>query len=254
MSLEGQVALVTGGGTGIGAAVVRRFTAEGASVVVTGRRVEPLEAVADGTGAVVVAGDMAAAPDVERAVETALTSFGGLDLLVNNAGIVSSDWSETLRVNLDAPRLVAEAALPHLVERRGAVVNVASVAGLVAAFSGGGAYPTSKAALIHLTRTLATRYGARGVRVNAVCPGWVRTPMADAEMDELGTERGVSREEAYALATEHVPLGRPAGPEEIAAACLFLASPEASFVTGATLVVDGGATAVDVGMLAWGRE
>jgi meso-butanediol dehydrogenase / (S,S)-butanediol dehydrogenase / diacetyl reductase len=254
MRLDGQVALVTGGGTGIGAAVARRFAQEGAAIVVTGRRREPLETVAAETGAVPVAGDMTNAADVDRAVETAVTRFGGLDVLVNNAGVVSSSWNETLRINLDGPRLASEAALPRLLERRGTIVNVASVAGLVAPLAGDGAYSTSKAAVIQLTRTLAARYGAGGVRVNAVCPGWVRTPMADAEMDELGTQRGVSREEAYALATEHVPLGRPGSPDEIAAACLFLASREASFVTGAILVVDGGATIVDVGMLAWGRE
>ena len=245
MRLAGQVALVTGGGTGIGAAVVRRFVAEGASVLATGRRAEPLAAIADETGAIVVRGDIADESHVKEAVETAAERFGGLDIVVNNAGLGWANWQETLDANLTGAKLVADQALPHLFERRGSIVNVASVSGYVAS-AGDPAYSVSKAGMIMLTRSLALNYGPRGVRVNAVCPGWVRTPMGDASMDEIAEQQGVDREGAYELAARFVPLRRAGDPSEIAAACLFLASREASFITGASLVVDGGAMVVDI--------
>jgi meso-butanediol dehydrogenase / (S,S)-butanediol dehydrogenase / diacetyl reductase len=250
MRLAGQVALVTGGGTGIGAATARRFGEEGAAVVVTGRRPEPLEALARETGAVVVQGDVADASHVAEAVATAIDRFGRLDVLVNNAGIGGPDWQRVIDVNLTGARLTSEAALPHLVEHRGSIVNVSSVSAFVA-HGGGAAYNTSKAGLVMLTKSLALDYGPQGVRVNAVCPGWVRTEMGDRSMDKLAAARAITRDEAYARTARHVPLGRAGRPEEIAAACLFLASNEASFVTGATLVVDGGATTVDITMLDW---
>ena len=251
MRVDGLTALVTGGGTGIGAAVARRLAAEGASVVITGRRLEPLDEVARETGAVPVQADVANADDVERALDVAAERFGGLDIVVNNAAVAGMPWRETLEVNLTGPYLVAERAIPRLLERGGgAIVNVASVAGIVAS-SGNPAYSTSKAGLIMLTRSLAVTYGPRGIRVNAVCPAWVRTRMADVSMDDLGEKRGISREDAYALVSAHYPLRRVGEPDEIAAACVFLASPAASFITGAVLVADGGATVVDVGVLPW---
>jgi NAD(P)-dependent dehydrogenase (short-subunit alcohol dehydrogenase family) len=151
------------------------------------------------------------------------------------------------------PYLVAREASPRLVERGGgAIVNISSVAGLVAG-PDGAAYATSKAAVIMLTRSLAVELGPKRIRVNALCPGWVRTPMSERQMDELAAARGVTREQAFALVSADLPLRRVAEPEEIAAACLFLASPEASFITGSVLVADGGSTAVDVGMLAFAR-
>lgn len=243
--MAGQVALVTGGGTGIGAAVVRRFVAEGASVVATGRRAEPLEAVAEETGAVAVRGDVADEAHVRQAVGATAERFGGLDIVVNNAGVGWADWQQTLDANLTGAMLVCNEALPHLVERRGSIVNVASVSGYLAS-AGSPAYSVSKAGLIMLTRSLALNYGPRGVRVNAVCPGWVRTPMGDTSMDEVAEQQGVDRERAYELTTRFVPLCRAGDPDEIASACLFLASREASFVTGASLVVDGGAMVVDI--------
>ena len=254
MVLEGQVALVTGGGTGIGAAVARRFANEGAAVVVMGRRSAPLEHVAAETGGAAAPGDVGRAEDVRAAVDLAVERFGGLDVVVNNAGSESGDWNEALAVHVTGSYVVAREAIPRLIERGGgSIVNVASVAGLVAS-SSEPAYGTSKAAVLGLTRFLAVRWGPHGVRVNTLCPGWVRTPMSEREMDALAAERGVTREEAFGLVSSDLPLRRVAEPEEIAAACLFLASRESSFITGVALVADGGSTAVDVGMLAFGRR
>ena len=260
MRLDGKVAIVSGGGTGIGAATARRFAEEGARVVVTGRRPEPIAAVAEEIGGVAVPGDATDATHAAAAVEAARTSFGGLDVVVANAGVgfggtagdVAEDtWRRTIDVNVTGPLLLARAALPALLERgAGAIVLVASVSSLVSS-PASAAYATSKAALLGLLRSLAVDYGRRGIRTNAVLPGWVDTPMGDEAMDELVQERGIDLEAAYRLVTEHVPLGRPATPEEIAACCLFLASDEASIVNGATLLADGGQLAVDVAALAF---
>jgi NAD(P)-dependent dehydrogenase (short-subunit alcohol dehydrogenase family) len=262
MRLEGKVALVTGGGTGIGAAIARRFAAEGAGVVVMGRRREPIAQVAGAIGGVPLVGNAADTGDARRAVATAVERLGGLDVLVANAAgegggaLLDADeetWRAGLEASLSTCVVIVREALPALIERGGgSIVVVASIAGLVAGPEMA-AYTTAKAALLGLTRSLAVDYGPRGVRVNALCPGWVRTPMAEDEIDDLGARRGISREEAFGLATSQIPLRRPAEPEEIAAACLFLASSEASFVTGSVLVADGGSTAVDVSTLAFAR-
>jgi NAD(P)-dependent dehydrogenase (short-subunit alcohol dehydrogenase family) len=236
--LEGRTALVTGGGTGIGAAIVRRFAAEGATVWAMGRRREALEA----SGGRPIAGDIADAADRRRALD----ETGPLDVLVNNAGLGDADWDATIAVNLTAAHRLSQEAADGLAARGGAIVNVSSVAALVAG-PGEPQYAVSKAALVMLTKSLAVTLGPRGVRANAICPGWVRTPMADVEMGALGADT----EAAYREVTRHVPLGRPALPDEVAAAALFLASAEASYVSGAVLTVDGGMTAVDVGTLAF---
>ena len=250
--LEGRAALVTGGGTGIGAAVARRLVAEGAAVVVRGRRQQPLEELAaslpDGRCRA-VPGDVTSGDDVARAVEAAVElGSGALHAVVNNAGIggpgsvadVSLErWRRVLEVDLTGPLLVMRAALPHLRAARGAIVNVSSVAGL-RAVPESAAYCTAKAGLVMLSKQAALDLGPE-VRVNCVCPGWVRTPMADGEMDELGPER----EAAYAAVTATTPLRRPAAPEELAGAVAYLVSDDSSFVTGAVLTVDGGSTVVD---------
>lgn len=259
MRFEGKAALITGGGTGIGAASARRLALEGAGVAVLGRRREPLEAVAAGFGGIAIAGDAAVAADAERAVAATAERYGGLDVLVANAGdegggaagdTDDATWQAGLEANLTSCLVCVRAALPQLVERGGSIVIVSSIAAL-ASGPGMAGYSTAKAGLLGLTRSLAVDYGPGGVRVNAICPGWVRTPMADREMDDLAAMRGGSREEAYTAATAAVPLRRPAAPDEIAAVCAFLASADASYVSGAVIVADGGTNAVDVGTLAF---
>jgi NAD(P)-dependent dehydrogenase (short-subunit alcohol dehydrogenase family) len=255
MRLDDKVAVITGGGSGIGAATARLFAREGARVVVTGRRPAPVEAVAAEVAGVAVVGDTVDPVHAAQVVEAAVTSFGGVDVLVTCAGEssdapvaeVSDDvWRRTLDTNLTGPMVLARAALPVMVMRGGgSVVLVSSVNGLVAA-PASAAFDVSKAALLALARAIAVDYGVHGVRANALCPGWVATAAADAAMDELAGARGVSRQAAYDLVTTDVPLRRAATPEEIAACCLFLASAESSIVTGSVLVADGGGLAVDV--------
>jgi len=257
--LQGKVAIVSGGGTGIGAATARRFAQEGAHVVVSGRREGPIRSVAEEIGGVAVAGDAADPADVAHLIRATLDAFGRLDIVIANAAVAfggaggevsDESWKRTLDVNVTGPLLLTRAALPSLEEHEnGAVVLVSSVSGFVSS-TRSAAYVTSKAALLGLMRSLVVDYGPHGVRTNAVCPGWVVTPLGDESMDELAAERGITREAAYLLATAHVPLRRPATAEEIAACCLFLASDEASIVNGAALVADGGQMAVDVGSLA----
>jgi NAD(P)-dependent dehydrogenase (short-subunit alcohol dehydrogenase family) len=255
MRLDGKVAIVSGGGSGIGAATARRFAAEGAKVVVTGRRPGPLEALAAEIGGRAVPGDVTDPACAPAAVAAAHEAFGGLDVVLANAGVgfggsaadVDDErWSRTIDVNVTGVLRLVRAAIPELLVRgAGSIVLVSSVSGLVSS-TDSAAYDTSKAALIGLARSLAVDYGPRGIRTNALCPGWVVTPMGDESMDELAAARGITREDAYALATAHVPLRRAATAEEIAACCLFLASDESSIVTGSMLVADGGGTAVDV--------
>jgi NAD(P)-dependent dehydrogenase (short-subunit alcohol dehydrogenase family) len=263
MKLEGRVALITGGGTGIGAAIAKRFVDEGARVCITGRRLEKLEEVVDslpsGT-AVAYPGSITDPGEAERMVAEALRLTGRFDLLVNNAGVNSvgavadldpEGWRETIEINLTGAFLMMRAAIPKMIEAGGgSIVNIASVGG-IRCIPEGAAYCASKAGLIMLSRQVALDYGPRGIRSNAVCPGWVHTPMSDLEMDELASQIGTDRKGAFAKVVEEVPLRRVAKPEEIAGACVYLASEDSSFMTGAVLVIDGGSAVVDVGTMAF---
>jgi NAD(P)-dependent dehydrogenase (short-subunit alcohol dehydrogenase family) len=244
---DGKAVLVTGGSSGIGAATVRAFAADGAAVVAVGRSAERLDDVRSSTSepqrvrSLVV--DLADIGAGRRAVGEALEILGRLDVVVNNAGVAidapvleTSDdvWRSTLAVNLDAAFEVSQAAARHMVEHGGgAIVNVASIDALVPE-SPLLAYNVSKAGLIALTRTFALELGHRGVRVNAVAPGETLTPMTEEDLADAAFRR------AYLAG---IPAQRAATPDEVAGPILFLASDEASYVNGATLVVDGGAIA-----------
>ncbi len=263
MRLAEKVALITGGGTGIGAAIAGRFIREGAKVCITGRRKEILEdAIKSLPRARVVAcqGNVAAPEDVKRMVATAREFGGRIDVLVNNAGIgavggvVDHDvdlWRETIEVNMTGPFLMMREAIPEMISTGGgSVITISSVAG-VRCVPESAAYCASKAGLIMLAQQVALDYGRRNIRSNIICPGWVRTPMSEHEMDELGRMLNKDREGAFQEVVKHLPAGRVAVPEEIADLCVYLASDESRFMTGATLVIDGGGSVVDAGTIAY---
>ena len=264
--VQGRVVVITGGGTGIGAAIAERYADDGATVVIVGRRREPLEDVAARIGATAVVADASDGASARAAVAEVVERFGGIDVLVANAGghgfaavgdTSDDDWDAAIKVNLSTAFVMAREALPALLgagngRSGGEIVVVSSLAGLFAGPSVAG-YTVGKHALIGLTRSLARDYSRKGVRVNAVCPGWVRTPMADAEMDEFASHAPeiADRTAGYAAVTRDVPLGRPAEPAEIASIVRFLGSSQSSYMTGAVLVADGGAHIVDLPTVAF---
>ncbi|MEJ2859303.1 MULTISPECIES: SDR family NAD(P)-dependent oxidoreductase [unclassified Saccharothrix] len=256
----GRVALITGAGTGIGAATARRVVAEGGRVVLTGRRPGPLASVAEplGSSALALPADAADGPAMKAVVAQAVERFGRVDVVVANAGghgigaagdTTDEAWQLSLDANLTSAFVTIREALPQLVDGGGAVVLVSSLAGLFAG-PGVAGYTSTKHALVGLSRSIARDYGRFGVRANVVCPGWVRTSMADEQMDRFAVAKGLDREAAYALVTSNTPLGRPAEADEVAALIAFLASPEASIVTGAVVTADAGASAVDLPTIA----
>jgi NAD(P)-dependent dehydrogenase (short-subunit alcohol dehydrogenase family) len=252
--MKGKRTLITGAGGGIGRAAARAFAREGAAVAVADIRPEAAQGAAEeiersGGRALALCGDVADEASCAEMVAAAERAFGGLDTLFNNAGIVlpgdndATDtpldvWQRTLAVDLTSVFLCCKFGIPALLRAGGgAIVNNASMVALVGSAFPQIAYTAAKGGVVAMTRELAMVYGRRGIRVNAICPGPVRTPMTDAFFDT---------EEKWASRRRYMPMGRLGAPEEVAAVALFLASDEASYVTGAAYTVDGGITAAYV--------
>ena len=251
-----RVLLVTGGGSGIGAAVASRAAVEGWTVVITGRRVEALQRVARESALIVPMPADVTDPEAVRHLVTGIVeTFGRLDAAVANAGAMFTgsvaetslaEWNASLSINLTAAFTLAHEAIPYLRTSKGSFVAIGSIAGLRAP-PAATAYAVSKAALGMLIQTIAVDEARHGVRANCVNPGWVRTEMSDAEMEEFGSSVGLDPERAYEAITALVPQGRAAEAAEIAGVVMWLIGADSSYVNGAGITVDGGTTIIDPG-------
>jgi NAD(P)-dependent dehydrogenase (short-subunit alcohol dehydrogenase family) len=252
MKLEGKVALITGGNSGIGSATAALLAREGAAVVLTGRNQERGEQIAQaindsGGAAMFLRSDVRLAEDCRQAVEQTLERFGRIDVLFNNAGVfhpktvpdcTEQEWDETIDSSLKGAFLMSKYALPSMIERgSGSIIHTSSGWGVLGG-DRAAAYCAAKGGLIVMAKAMAIDHGPDGIRVNCVCPGDVETPM----LPDDAKKRGIPWED-YLAGASNRPLGRIGRAEEIARAVLFLASDDSSFVTGEALVVDGGGIA-----------
>jgi NAD(P)-dependent dehydrogenase (short-subunit alcohol dehydrogenase family) len=244
--LAGRVAVITGAGSGIGLATARRFAAEGARVVAVDIAQAAGQAAADEVGGVFMPCDVASESDVSALFARVADELGSVDIAFNNAGISPPDddsiletgidaWDRVQRVNLTSVYLCCKYAIPYMQRQaKGSIINTASFVALMGAATSQIAYTASKGGVLAMTRELGVQFAREGIRVNALCPGPVATPLL-MELFAKDPERAARR-------LVHVPMGRFAQPEEIAGAVAFLASDDASFITASTFIVDGGIT------------
>lgn len=249
MRLLGKVALVTGGASGIGRATARLLAKEGAKVAImdwdeSGCKKTSEEIVENGGLAIGLPTDISDSFQVGQAIDEVANQLGGIHILLNNAAInpfigmteevIRNDWQKVLGINLDGAFLCSKYAIPEMLKNNGgSIINIASVTGPIWGDGKSIAYAASKGGLVGLTKSMAFEYGPKGIRVNCICPGFIGTPMSDAEF---------SNEKEKTDYTQRIPLRRAGDPVEVANLALFLASDEASYITGSIIVVDGGLT------------
>lgn len=249
-SLNGAHALITGGGTGIGAAIAVRLAGAGARVTVSGRRPEPLRKIADGLAAAqAVPFDATDETAIEAGLATATENFGPIDILINNAGAAESTpfgrtttktWRAMLEVNLTGVFLVSRAVLPAMVERGwGRIVSIASTAGLKG-YAYVAAYCAAKHGVIGMSRSLALEVAQKGVTVNVVCPGYTETELLGGSVANITEKTGMSEDEARAQLLESNPQGRFVSPKEVAETTAWLVGPNTDAITGQAIAVAGG--------------
>ena len=244
MRLKDKTAIITGGGTGIGLATARAFYQEGAKIILFGRRKEKLEKAVEklGDSAVIVQGDMTNNNDLDQLINETLHNFKKIDILVNNAGLFNgaplheisdSQWDEIMDINIRSVFQLTRRVLPAMLSQKyGSIIHISSILGLIAVPQVA-AYNVSKGALNQFSRSIAVEYGSFGIRSNSICPGLIATDMTADLMKDVDLMKEWSKD---------YPIGRFGKPEDVANACLYLASDESSFVTGITLPVDGGFT------------
>ena len=245
MRLKDKTAIITGGGSGIGLATARAFCKEGAKVILFGRRKEKLISAADelGNSVLIVQGDMTHNDDLNQLINKTLNNFKGIDILVNSAGLYNgaplheisdSQWDGIMDINIRSIFQLTRRVLPIMMaQKSGSIVHISSILGLIAV-PHVAAYNVSKGALNQFSRSIAVEYGSYGIRSNSICPGLIETDMTADLMSDASLMQEWSKE---------YPIGRFGKPEDVASACLFLASDESSFITGTVLPVDGGFTA-----------
>ena len=245
MRLKDKTAIITGGGTGIGLATAHAFYQEGAKIILFGRRKEKLEKAVEklGGSAIIVQGDMTNNNDLDQLINETLHNFQKIDILVNNAGLFNgsplheisdSQWDEIMDINIRSVFQLTRRVLPAMLSQKyGSIIHISSILGLIAVPQVA-AYNVSKGALNQFSRSIAVEYGSSGIRSNSICPGLIATDMTADLMKDADLMKEWSKE---------YPIGRFGKPEDVANACLYLASDESSFVTGITLPVDGGFTA-----------
>lgn len=258
MKLDGKVALITGGGTGIGTAIAERFINEGAKVCISGRRKSLLDKVAQSLPSGMVAvcpGDVTKFEDCERMVDHTISFGGKIDVLINNAAIdpggavldLSPElWRQVIDINLTGPFLMTKAALKPMIKAGGgSIINISALGGS-RCLPGMPAYCTSKAGLNHFTKQVALDYGPANIRCNVVCPGGTRTEMLSEALTPVAEAMGTDVEGIFARISASVPLRRIGLASEMSGICVYLASEDSSYMTGAVLLLDGGAAVVDV--------